>query len=147
MEHFTPWAGLAGGILIGIAVVLWFVVYGRVTGISGILGGAVWDRKTGDWGWRVVYLLGLIVGMLLYHWLTQHGLPQPHFTVDLQVGWGLMLLAGLLVGFGTRLGNGCTSGHGVCGLSRLSARSLVATLVFMAFGVLTVLVVHHGLEV
>lgn len=143
MTTFTPWAGLAGGLLIGSSVAMWLWLYGRVTGISGTLAGAVVDRVPGEWGWRLIYLAGLVAGFLLYQFLAGHGLPGPSFEVDLQAGWPVMVLAGLLVGFGTRLGNGCTSGHGVCGLARLSARSLAATVTFMAFGIATVFVVQH----
>lgn len=136
MTTFTPLEGLVGGLMIGIATAAWLWLYGRVTGISGILGGAVLDRPRGDWAWRLVYLAGLIGGALLYQLLVRHGLPGTHFSVDLQTPWPYLVIAGLLVGFGTRLGHGCTSGHGVCGVSRLSPRSLLATTTFMLFGFL-----------
>lgn len=144
LTHFTPLEGLLGGLLIGLATALWLLLYGRVTGISGILGGLVLGHQRGERAWRFLYLLGLVGGALLYQWvLVPHGLPGVHFSVDLQVGWPLMLIAGLLVGFGTRLGSGCTSGHGVCGLARLSKRSLVAVCTFMALGFLTAFIVRH----
>ncbi|WP_019529374.1 YeeE/YedE family protein [Dasania marina] len=140
---FTPWTGLLGGILIGLAAVAWLWLYGRVTGISGILGGLTLDRQPGERSWRGWYLLGLIVGAVIYQWLASAGLPGEHYQVDLQVGWPLTIVAGLLVGFGTRMGNGCTSGHGVCGLANTSVRSLAATATFMATGFLTVFIVRH----
>jgi uncharacterized membrane protein YedE/YeeE len=131
--------------LIGLAVVAWLWLYGRVTGISGIVGGLTLDRQPGERSWRGWYLVGLIVGALIYHGLTIAGLPGEHFQVELQVSWPLMIVAGLLVGFGTRLGHGCTSGHGVCGLARTSGRSLAATATFMATGFMTVFIVRHML--
>ncbi len=142
ITSFTPWAGLAGGVLIGLAITVWLLLYGRVTGCSGILHDAVASAPDKAGGWQVFYLAGLVSGGLLY--LTWgDALPGPQFTVDLQVSWPWMITAGLLVGFGTRLGHGCTSGHGVCGLARLSPRSLVATLVFMALGFASVFVFRH----
>jgi uncharacterized membrane protein YedE/YeeE len=136
--HFTPSTALAGGLLIGLAVALFALRERRILGVSGILGGVLAGRA-GDFGWRLAFLAGLIaapvVGALL--------LPLTPPTVD--AGWAIVVIAGLLVGFGTRLGSGCTSGHGVCGLSRLSPRSLVATLVFMSGGMLTVFVARHVL--
>lgn len=135
MTSFTPVEGLVGGALIGLAVVMWLALYGRVTGISGILGDALFTHEADGHGWRSLYLVGLVIGAGVFLAIRGH-LPGTYFGVDLQDGWPLMLAAGLLVGFGTRLGHGCTSGHGVCGLARLSKRSLVATLTFMAFGFL-----------
>lgn len=140
---FTPVDGIVGGLLIGIATVAWLWLYGRVTGISGIVGGLLLKPGPGDRSWRAWYLAGLIGGALLYFWLAGRGLPGAHFSVDLQTTWPVLLVAGFLVGFGTRIGHGCTSGHGVCGISRLSRRSMVATATFMAFGFGTVLVVRH----
>lgn len=148
LTTFTPIEGLIGGVMIGLATVAWLWLYGRVTGISGIVHGAVLDATPGDRVWRWFYIAGLIGGALIYtQVLIVRGLPGAHFGVQLQVGWPLMILAGLLVGFGTRLGNGCTSGHGVCGLSRLSRRSMVAVPTFMIFGFLTTFVVRHVLGV
>lgn len=146
LTTFTPVAGLIGGLLIGIATVGWLWLYGRVTGISGILHGAAVAGPRGDRAWRWWYLAGLVVGALLYlHVLVPGGLPGPHFSVQLQAGWPLMIVAGLLVGFGTRIANGCTSGHGVCGVARLSPRSLVATATFVAFGFLATFLARHVL--
>lgn len=141
---FTPIAGLAGGLLIGLATVAWLWLYGRVTGISGIFHGAVGALHQDARGWHWFYLAGLIIGAAVYELvLVPDGLPGTHFAVDLQVSWPWMLVAGLLVGFGTRLGNGCTSGHGVCGISRWSGRSIVATVTFMLFGALATFLVRH----
>lgn len=135
-QAFTPWAALAGGLLIGLAAALFVLLNGRIAGISGILGGLLQPVR-GDVGWRLAFVGGLLVAPWLYALLVTPALA----TVD--AGWGQVLLAGLLVGVGTRLGSGCTSGHGVCGLSRLSLRSLVATLCFMGTGFLTVYVMRH----
>ncbi len=135
-QAFTPGAALAGGLLIGLAAALFVLLNGRIAGISGILGGLLRPVR-GDVGWRLAFVGGLLVAPWLYALLVTPALA----TVD--AGWGQVLLAGLLVGMGTRLGSGCTSGHGVCGLSRLSLRSLVATLCFMGTGFLTVYVMRH----
>lgn len=135
-NHFTPWTALAGGLLLGLASVLFILVNGRILGISGIVGGLL-RPKAGDIAWRLAFVLGLFAAPLLYR-LGVGAIPA---TVD--AGWGTVVLAGLLVGVGTRYASGCTSGHGVCGLSRLSPRSLVATLVFMGAGFATVFVVRH----
>lgn len=142
MTAFTPWEGLAGGVMIGIAVIIWLALYGRVTGISGIVGGAFWHHQRSERSWRWFYLAGLVAGAGVY--LRVRGaLAGTYFLIDLQVGWWQMAVAGLLVGFGTRMSHGCTSGHGVCGLARLSSRSLVATVTFMLFGFATVFVLRH----
>jgi len=135
-EHFTPWASLAGGILLGIASSLFILVNGRILGISGILGGLIRPRA-GDSAWRIAFLLGLFAAPLLYAALAGPSVAR------IDAGWGMVAAAGLLVGWGTRYGSGCTSGHGVCGLSRLSPRSLVATLAFMGTGFATVYGVRH----
>lgn len=134
-----PWIlSTIGGVLIGLSAVLLMGALGRIAGISGIASGLLTDAGTGDRGWRIVFLAGLVAAPLVLMLLhNDSGIGQP------QVGWPLMALAGLLVGFGTRLGSGCTSGHGVCGMARLSPRSLLATLVFMLFGVITVFVIRH----
>lgn len=137
-NHFTPWASLSGGILLGLASAAFILVNGRILGISGIVGGMLRPR-TGDIGWRVSFLLGMLAAPLLYGLAV--GLP----AVRIDAGWVTLIAAGLLVGFGTRYGSGCTSGHGVCGLSRLSPRSLVATLAFMAAGFVTVYLMRHAL--
>jgi uncharacterized membrane protein YedE/YeeE len=128
-----------GGVLIGLAAVLLMATLGRIAGISGIAGSLVVGR-TADPGWRLAFVAGLVAGPLLLLLLRGHsGIGMP------QVGLPWMALAGLLVGLGTRLGSGCTSGHGVCGIARLSPRSLLATAVFMGFGIATVFVVRHVL--
>jgi len=137
-NHFTPALSLAGGILLGLASALFILVNGRILGISGIVGG-LFSPKAGDVAWRVAFVLGLMAAPLLYA-----GLRGP-WEVRIEAGWGTVVAAGLLVGIGTRYASGCTSGHGVCGLSRLSPRSLVATLSFMAAGFLVVYLVRHAL--
>ncbi|EKN3945761.1 YeeE/YedE family protein [Yersinia enterocolitica] len=134
--NFTPFSALAGGVLLGIAVtILWFC-NGRIAGISGILGGLL-PPKAGDISWRVAFLLGLIMSPGIYSLFTD--LPLIQIDADLPV----LIVAGLLVGIGTRYGAGCTSGHGVCGLARFSPRSLLATLSFMLTGFATVWIVRH----
>ena len=137
MEHFTPVSSLAGGLLIGTSAALFVLLYGRITGISGILGGLL-SPVRGDAGWRLSFVAGLLAAPLLHAAVTG-ALP----TVENAAPFGLLVVAGLLVGFGTRLGGGCTSGHGVCGIARGSARSLVAAAVFMATGIATVFVTRH----
>ena len=136
--HFTPWAALAGGVLLGLASALFVLLNGRILGISGIVGGLLRPRA-GDMGWRLAFLLGMLVAPGLY-WLVV-GPTQPRIDAT----WGMVVMAGLLVGVGTRYGSGCTSGHGVCGLSRMSPRSLVATLAFMGAGFVTVFLFRHAL--
>ena len=135
-QHFTPWASLAGGMLIGLAAALLILFNGRIAGISGILGGLLRPRS-GDLGWRIAFLAGLVGTTLLYP--MWQALPP----VQIDAGTPALLVAGLLVGVGVRYGAGCTSGHGVCGLSRLSPRSLAATCAFMAAGFLTVYLLRH----
>jgi uncharacterized membrane protein YedE/YeeE len=140
---FTPGSSLAGGVLIGVAAALMVVLLGRIAGISGIVGGLLqWTtwRQTSNWGWRLAFVLGLIGSPLVWQWFALPAMELPRNPL-------LIVLAGLLVGFGTRLGSGCTSGHGVCGLSRLSPRSLAATLTFMVTGALTVFVLRHVLHI
>jgi uncharacterized protein len=133
---FTPLASLAGGALIGLAAALFVLLNGRIAGISGVLGGLLRPAR-GEVGWRVAFILGIVIAPWVYLLFT--ALPVPRIGA----GWGGLVLAGLLVGVGTRYGAGCTSGHGVCGLSRLSPRSLVATLAFMGAGFVTVYVLRH----
>ncbi|TWO68024.1 YeeE/YedE family protein [Caenimonas sedimenti] len=133
---FTPWSSLAGGALIGIAAAMLALLNGRIAGISGVLGGLLTPVR-GDIGWRVAFVAGLLVAPLLYLLLAE----VPRAQID--AGYVALVLAGLLVGVGTRYGSGCTSGHGVCGLSRLSPRSLAATASFMGAGFLTVYVTRH----
>ena len=136
--HFTPWAALAGGVLLGLASALFVLLNGRILGISGIVGGLLRPRAC-DMGWRLAFLLGMLVAPGLY-WLVV-GPTQPRIDAT----WGMVVIAGLLVGVGTRYGSGCTSGHGVCGLSRMSPRSLVSTLAFMGAGFVTVFLIRHAL--
>lgn len=137
MENFTPLSALAGGALIGAAasVLLW--LNGRIAGISGIVGGLL-APAAGETGWRALFTLGLIAGAALYR--VAGG---PLQAIEIETSPMLLIAGGLLVGFGTRIGGGCTSGHGVCGLARLSRRSLVATAVFMISAGITVAVVRH----
>lgn len=137
-NHFTPLPSFSGGILLGLAAAFFILVNGRVLGISGILGGVLRPRA-GDAGWRLSFLLGLLAAPLLCRLLAT--LPEARINA----GWITLVVAGMLVGAGTRYGSGCTSGHGVCGLSRLSPRSLVATLAFMGAGFVTVYLVRHAL--
>lgn len=139
--NFTPWASLAGGILLGVASAFFILVNGRVLGISGILGGLM-PPKLGDAGWRVAFLLGMLAAPLAYGLLAPEGFVQ---APRIDAGFATVVAAGLLVGLGTRYASGCTSGHGVCGLSRLSPRSLVATLAFTGAGFAMVFVVRHVL--
>ena len=133
--HFTPWTALAGGLVIGLAASAFVLLNGRIAGISGILGGLLRPAQ-GDLAWRLAFLAGLIGAPLVY--ILFAPLPQAR----IEAGDGTLIAAGLLVGFGTRYGAGCTSGHGVCGLSRLSVRSLVATASFMVAGFVTVFVLR-----
>jgi len=137
--HFTPFASLAGGIILGVASAIFILVNGRILGISGILGGLL-PPKAGDTTWRVFFLLGMLAAPTVFHAVV----PAQYITaprIDAS-GW-MVIAAGLLVGIGTRYASGCTSGHGVCGLSRLSPRSLVATLSFMGAGFVMVYVLLH----
>ncbi|WP_170840487.1 YeeE/YedE family protein [Janthinobacterium lividum] len=135
-NNFTPWAALGGGMLIGLSAAVFVLFNGRIAGISGILGGLLeWPK--GDIAWRVAFLAGLIGAPLVYGAVLT--LPEVRIDADFPT----LIIAGLLVGVGTRYGSGCTSGHGVCGLSRMSPRSLVATVAFMLAGFATVFVVRH----
>ncbi|MFT5487220.1 MAG: putative membrane protein YedE/YeeE [Paracoccaceae bacterium] len=137
MDNFTPFAGLGGGLLIGAAASLFVLIYGRVLGISGILGGFFGGTRE-EIFFRLALLAGIVIAPLL---LTSVGTNLPDLTVSSSVP--MLVVAGLLVGFGTRLGNGCTSGHGVCGLARASRRSVVATVIFFATAAFTVYAVRH----
>ncbi len=130
---------LAGGVLIGLSAVLLMLTLGRIAGISGIVGG-LFGAGSSEIGWRLAFVVGLIAGPFA---ATLFGAPLPEISIDASVP--VILVAGLLVGFGSRLGNGCTSGHGVCGLARLSPRSLAATLTFMTVGAAVVFVARHVL--
>lgn len=133
---FTPWSALAGGVLIGIATAMLVLLNGRIAGISGVIGGLLKPAK-GDVAWRAAFVIGLLGAPLVY--LLFSTLPK----LQIDAGYGALIAAGLFVGVGTRYGSGCTSGHGVCGLSRLSPRSLVATAAFMGAGFFTVFVIRH----
>ena len=139
MHNFTPVAALLGGILIGLAASAMLLLEGRIAGIAGICAGALIPRKD-ETAWRVSFVAGLLAGGVLLRIV----LPSA-FDFGIIRPYGVLMIAGLLVGFGTRLGNGCTSGHGVCGIGRLSPRSLVATITFIASGVVTVYLVNHVL--
>ena len=138
MANFTPVASLIGGILIGLASVALLAANGRIAGISGILHGLV-AQPPGDRAWRAAFILGLVLAGFAWHAFAGPALAREGF------GLGWAAAAGLLVGFGTRVSGGCTSGHGVCGLGRFSPRSLVAVAVFMASGMATTYVMRHGL--
>lgn len=139
MENFTPWSALAGGSLIGLAAALLLLLNGRIAGISGMLN-SILQPRAGDTAWRAWFLGGLVLGA--FAWSTAVPLP-----FSLREGFPLpaLLIAGFLVGFGTRMGSGCTSGHGVCGIARLSRRSLLATATFMVTALLTVALVTRNL--
>jgi uncharacterized protein len=142
-NQFTPSAALVGGIMLGLASVIFMLASGRILGVSGILGGLLSRRywRTGnDWGWRLAFIVGLLVSPWAYSLAAPAAMIKAP-TIDASTT--IVVLAGLLVGFGTRYGSGCTSGHGVCGLSRFSLRSLFATLTFMAVGFLTVYLMRH----
>jgi len=139
-NHFTPLTATSGGVLIGIAAAMLVLLNGRIAGISGVLSGLL-RPVDGDSAWRIAFVLGLVGAPLVY--LLFAALPKPH----IDTGHGALILAGLLVGVGTSYGSGCTSGHGVCGLSRLSPRSLVATVAFMGAGFVTVFVTRHLLGI
>ncbi len=140
MDINIPWSTLAGGILIGLATTLFLLANGRIAGISGIVGGIIGDFLRLSWrdlDWRLAFVLGLIASTLL--WQQFFSLPD----VQIQASNMMLIVAGVLVGFGTRLGSGCTSGHGVCGMARLSPRSMAATLIFMSTGFAVVYLLRH----
>lgn len=139
MNHFTPISSLLGGILIGLSTSMLLLFNGRVAGISGIFGGLL-IPKPGEVAWRALFLAGVLAGSLVIVLFYPTAFPR-----EAARSLPVVAVAGLLVGFGTRLGNGCTSGHGVCGLSRLSARSTVATVVFMTSGVASAFLTNHVL--
>ncbi|MBC8953459.1 YeeE/YedE family protein [Xenorhabdus sp. PB62.4] len=134
MAQFTPLQSFVGGLLIGAAAWVLILFCGRIAGVSGILGGIL-SRSTLDKGWRLAFLLGVVASPSLYRLVT----PLP--SVDLSGSWSILIVAGILVGLGTQYGSGCTSGHGVCGLSRLSGRSLAATATFMIVAFITAWVI------
>ena len=139
--HFTPWLSLGGGILLGLASAAFILFNGRILGISGILAGLL-SPRSGDVGWRIAFVLGIAAASFV----SALVLPADLIAASrIEAGYASIAIAGLLVGFGTRYGSGCTSGHGVCGLSRLSPRSLVATLTFMTLGFFMVYVIRHAI--
>lgn len=138
-QSFTPVSAFTGGMIIGLATTLLLLVAGRIAGISGIVGGLIELRK-GDLAWRAAFVIGLLLAPWLWRWLGE--LPPVH----VETSHAMLALAGLAVGVGTRYGSGCTSGHGVCGLSRLSPRSVVATISFMAMGMGVVYIIRHSLS-
>lgn len=135
-EAFTPWSSLGGGVVIGLAVAALLLLNGKIAGISGVLGGLLRPRS-GDFLWRAAFVLGLVAASWIYRLIG----PLPALYIE--SNYFILSVAGVLVGLGTRYGSGCTSGHGVCGLSRLSIRSSVATMIFMTTGFATVYVVRH----
>lgn len=137
--HFTPASALAGGMVIGIATAILLLLAGRIAGISGIVGG-LFRRQPGDIGWRFAFVSGLILAPII--WQLFKELPP----IQIDTSYLIMALAGLIVGLGTRYASGCTSGHGICGLSRMSPRSIVATLTFITTGVVTVYLIRHLLS-
>jgi len=137
---FTPLSGFLGGLLIGLAAVTLLIANGRIAGVSGIIGGLLRPAH-GDAGWRILFVTGLWLGALCFA-----AIGGGLFPVEVKTSLRVIVVAGLLVGIGTRMGSGCTSGHGVCGIARFSRRSLVATAVFMAAGVATVFVTRHLLQ-
>ena len=139
MASFDPISALLGGALIGLASVLLMMLTGRIAGISGIFGGCLM-LSAGDKVWRFAFIMGLILAPVASG-LLGHPLPTP----DMPASWVMIAIAGLLVGFGARLGGGCTSGHGICGVARLSARSIVATAIFMASAIVIVAIMRHGI--
>jgi uncharacterized protein len=138
MTHFDPTSALLGGALIGLAAALMMLLLGRITGISGILAGCL-DGVGRDKGWRIAFIIGLIAPPLIGSAAGFRLLPP-----QMPTSWILIGFAGLLVGFGTRLGGGCTSGHGVCGIARLSTRSIAATMIFMITAMIVVAIMRHG---
>lgn len=140
MTEFTPVASLLGGVLIGLSAVLLMLVLGRVMGATGILTGFVNPASGADWSWRAAVIAGMVTAPLAY-FAVMGGMP----TIQVPVSTPLMLLGGFIVGIGVTLGSGCTSGHGVCGMARLSGRSITTTLTFMAATAVTVFIIRHVL--
>ncbi len=143
MENFTPIASLLGGMLIGLSVSVMLLFNGKIAGISGIVGGILSPAQN-DTKWRLLFLGGLLVGGLIVSFFSSNLFAGGDvFAIEIERSWPALILAGLLVGFGSRFGSGCTSGHGVCGISRFSPRSLVATITFISTGALVVYIVNH----
>jgi uncharacterized protein len=139
MANFTPVSAAIGGGLIGLSAVLLMLLTGRIAGVSGIFGGLL-QFQSDDRGWRIAFIAGLVLAPVIAG-LIGYGMTPP----QLPANWAVIVVAGLLVGFGARLGGGCTSGHGICGIARLSGRSIAATILFMATAIVTVAVTRHGL--
>ena len=139
MTNFTPVSAAIGGGLIGLSAVLLMLLTGRVAGISGIFGGCL-GFGTNDKGWRIAFVAGLILAPLIASWIG-YAMPSPQMPAS----WAVVIAAGLLVGFGTRLGGGCTSGHGICGIARLSSRSIMATAIFIFTAIVVVTLTRHVL--
>ena len=143
MDTFTPIASLLGGMLIGLSVSVLLLFNGKIAGISGIVGGILSPAQN-DLKWRLIFLGGLLVGGVIVSFFSSNLFAGGDvFAIEIERSWPALILAGLLVGFGSRFGNGCTSGHGVCGISRFSPRSLVATITFISTGALVVYIVNH----
>jgi len=138
MENFTPYSALIGGALIGLSAALLLFLNGRIAGISGIVAKVLFPEQRDDLSWRIYFLAGLLLGPMILR--VVNGIP---FDFNFETSLPVLLIAGLLVGYGTNLGSGCTSGHGICGLARLSPRSMFATVVFMAVAGITVFIVRH----
>ncbi len=137
MENFTPYSALAGGILIGLSVTIMLLFNGRITGISGMISELL-SPKPDEWLWRLAFLIGLIIGAFCFvYFFPEQYSPRTDFPLI------LLIAGGFLVGLGTKLGGGCTSGHGICGLARFSTRSLAATIIFMLAGAITVFIIRH----
>jgi uncharacterized membrane protein YedE/YeeE len=138
VENFTPVPAFAGGLLIGLSAVIMLLFNGRITGISGIMDGIVINSKPDDRVWRVCFLLGLVLGGFLFNlFMPDSFIPRDGFSL------ALLITGGFIVGVGTRMGNGCTSGHGICGIARFSQRSILATVTFMLTGAITVYIIRH----
>ena len=138
MENFTPIPAFIGGLLIGLSAVIMLLFNGRITGISGIMDGIVINSKSGDRFWRICFLLGLVLGAFLFKlFMPDSFIPRDGFSLV------LLITGGFFVGIGTRMGSGCTSGHGICGIARFSQRSILATVIFMVTGGITVYIIRH----
>jgi uncharacterized membrane protein YedE/YeeE len=142
MENFTPYSALIGGALIGLSAALLLFLNGRIAGISGIVGKALFPEQRGDVGWRMFFLAGLVLGPLVLRLINGNAV-----LFRIETSLPVLMIAGLLVGYGTSLGGGCTSGHGICGLARLSPRSALATVIFMIVAGMTVYIVRHWIGV
>lgn len=142
ITEFTPWMSLAGGVLIGLASVMLMAFQGRIFGATGILAGFITPSSSSDWAWRALLLAGMVTGPLVYLLATG---DWP--AIEVPISTPMMIIGGFIVGIGVTFGSGCTSGHGVCGMARLSRRSIVATATFMLFTAITVFVIRHVIGV